>query len=66
MSSQPSVTVGIDLGDHHSHICLIDTENGEVLEESRIPTTPEAFRRRFSAQEPLRVAIEVSAPTRRG
>ncbi len=47
MSSQPSVTAGIDLGDRHSHICLIDTENGEVVEESRIPTTPEAFRRRF-------------------
>lgn len=60
MPSQPNVTVGIDLGDHHSHLCLIDTENGEVLEESRVPTTPEAFRRRFSVPEPTRIAIEAS------
>jgi transposase len=58
MSSQPSVTVGVDLGDRHSHLCLVDTRSGEVLEEGRVPTTPKSFERRFSGCEPMRVAIE--------
>ncbi len=58
---KPSMTVGIDLGDKYSHLCLIDTESGEVIEESRLRTTPEALRRRFSSeQQPLRVAIEAA------
>jgi transposase len=56
---KPSMTVGIDLGDKYSHLCLLDTESGEVIEESRLRTTPETFRRRFSSQRPLRIAIEV-------
>jgi transposase len=56
---KPSMTVGIDLGDKHSYLCLLDTESGEVIEEGRLRTTPEALRRRFSSeQQPLRVAIE--------
>jgi len=58
MSSQSSVTVGIDLGDRHSHLCLLDTGCGEIVEESRIPTTPKGFERRFSGREPMRIAIE--------
>lgn len=58
MSSQPNITVGIDLGDRHSHLCLLDTQSGEIMEESRIPTNPKAFQRRFSGCEPMRVVIE--------
>ena len=53
-----SFTVGVDVGDRHSHLCLLDTETGEVVEESRINTTPQAFERRFSNIERMRVAIE--------
>ena len=56
--SKPSMTVGIDLGDKYSYLCLLDTESGEVIEEGRLRTTPEALRRRFSSEQPLRVAIE--------
>ena len=56
--TQHEVTVGIDVGDRHSYLCLLDTESGEVLEESRIPTGPAAFERRFSGTEPARIAIE--------
>jgi transposase len=49
----------LDLGDKYSHLCLIDTESGEILEEARVRTTPEALERRFSGCEPMRVAIEV-------
>ena len=58
MSSQSDVTVGIDLGDRHSHLCLLDTPSGEIIEEGRIPTTPKGFERRFSGCEPMRVAVE--------
>jgi transposase len=37
----------------------VDTDSGEVIEEGRVRTTPEALRRRFfSEQRPLRIAIE--------
>ena len=51
-------TAGLDLGDKYSHLCLIDTQSGEVVEEGRLRTTPEALRRRFSSEQSLRIAIE--------
>ena len=58
-SEQPKITAGLDLGDKYSYLCLIDQQSGEVIEEGRLRTTPEAFRRRFaSEQRPLRIAIE--------
>jgi transposase len=60
MSQHYALIAGIDLGDRYSHLCLLDTENGEVIEESRIATNGEAFERRFSGAEPMRVAIEAS------
>ena len=56
---QMKMTAGMDLGDKYSHLCLIDTESGELIEESRLRTTPEAMRRRFDSERPLHVAIEV-------
>ncbi len=55
---QPQMTAGLDLGDKYSYLCLIDIESGEVVEEGRLRTTPEALRRRFRSERPLRVAIE--------
>ena len=53
------MTAGLDLGDRYSYLCLIDTLSGEVIEEGRLRTTPETFRRRFaSEQPPMRIAIE--------
>jgi transposase len=53
------ITVGVDLGDKYSYLCFLDTESGEIMEEGRVRTTPEALRRRFcSEQQPLRIAIE--------
>jgi transposase len=57
-SDQPKMTAGLDLGDRYSYLCLIDTLSGEVIEEGRLRTTPEALRRRFCSERPLRVAIE--------
>jgi transposase len=55
---QPNMTAGLDLGDKYSYLCLIDQQGGEVVEEGRLRTTPEAFRRRFSSERPMRIAIE--------
>jgi transposase len=55
---RPKITTGVDLGDRYSYLCLIDTDSGEVIEEGRLRTTPEAFRRRFASELPMRIAIE--------
>ena len=53
------LTVGLDLGDRYTYLSLLDPNSGEVLEEGRLRTTPEALKRSFSARrEPMRVAIE--------
>ena len=57
-SPQPHTTAGLDLGDRYSYLCLIDSESGEVMEEGRLRTSPEAFRRRFVSERPMRIAIE--------
>jgi transposase len=58
-SERPPITAGLDLGDRYSHLCLIDTDSGEVIEEGRLRTTPETFRRRFASERPpMRIAIE--------
>jgi transposase len=57
---RPKMTAGLDLGDKYSCLCVIDDESGEVIEESRLRTTPEALRRRFLFEEHLtKIAIEV-------
>jgi transposase len=52
------MTLGLDLGDRYSHLCLLDQHSGEVVEEGRLRTSPEAFERRFASEEPMRIAIE--------
>ena len=52
------MTAGIDLGDRYSYLCLLDTESGEVIEEGRLRTTPEAFGRRFGSERSMRIAME--------
>lgn len=51
------VTIGMDVGDEYSHLCLLD-EAGEVEEESRIRTSPEAMKRAFHKRASCRIAIE--------
>jgi transposase len=63
-SNHPRMTAGLDLGDKHSYLCLIDTDGGEIMEEGRLRTTPEALRRRFASERPMRVAIEAGTHSR--
>src|SRR5215218_7693085 len=56
---RPQMTAGLDLGDKYSYLCLIDQQSGEVMEEGRLRTSPEAFERRFASERPpMRIAIE--------
>jgi transposase len=57
-NERPQMTAGLDLGDKYSYLCLLGTDIGEVIEEGRLRTTPEAFRRRFASERPMRIAIE--------
>jgi hypothetical protein len=38
---QPRMTAGLDIGDRYSYLCLIDTENGEVMEEGLLCAPPQ-------------------------
>ena len=58
MSHHHDVTAGIDIGDRYSHLCLLDTDSGEVIEEGRILTNRSAFEKRFSGSKPMRIATE--------
>lgn len=57
-TTAPTMTIGIDLGDRKSHICVLDAA-GEIVEESRIATTPKALQARFEGLTPTRIAHEV-------
>jgi transposase len=63
MFNNSTVFIGIDLGDKHSYVVILD-QDGEVTEESRIPTTQNAFTRKFSNFHPSRIAMEVGPHSR--
>ena len=52
------IGIGVDIGDRQSDICVRDTA-GEVVQQTRVPTTKAAIRRFFEQVEPGRVAMEV-------
>jgi hypothetical protein len=37
----PMVIAGLDLGDKYSYLYLIDTDTANIVEESKLRTTPE-------------------------
>ncbi len=55
--SKSTSTIGIDLGDRKSHICVLD-EAGQIIEKGTVATTPAGLRKRFERCEPTRIAIE--------
>lgn len=52
-------TVGMDIGDRYSQLCVLDGA-GEVLEQGRLPTTRRAMTRRFESMPCARIVIEAS------
>ena len=55
---QPSVTVGLDLGDRSSRYCIVD-ETGEVVVEGSTASTKKGLDQVFGALARCRVALEV-------
>jgi transposase len=55
--------VGIDLGDKKSRACTMD-EQGQVVIQEWVATTPEAFFKRFHGQAKMRIAMEVGTHSR--
>jgi len=51
------LTVGLDLGDRFSSYCVLD-ENGEIILERNLPTTPEAMKQTFGRMLRSRIAME--------
>ena len=58
-----SRVVGIDLGDRKSHYCVLD-EDGRVIEEGSVQSTPAAFKAHFGVLESNLIAIEVGVHSR--
>lgn len=58
MTKLATKTVGMDLGDKYSHICVLDAD-GEVVETTRVATTERAIGGFFQLQRPMRVVLEV-------
>lgn len=58
MTKANTLTIGIDLGDEYSQVCVLDAE-GEVVEEGRVRTTEPAFRVRFDGLAPCLTVLEV-------
>jgi len=50
-------TIGMDLGDKYSRVCVLD-EAGEIVEEGRVPTSDAGLTRKFRALERHRIVIE--------
>ena len=58
-----TVTIGVDLGDRKGHICVLD-DQGEIVNEEAITTSPAAFKEYFRKLPPAVVAIEVGTHSR--
>jgi transposase len=63
MFNNSTVFVGIDIGDKFSVVVFLD-KDGEVIEESRIPTTRNAFIQKFKSIPSSRTAMEVGSHSR--
>jgi len=63
MNKNSMFYIGLDLGDKFSYITIIDQE-GESVEETRLPTNKASFQRKFSTLQPCRVAMEVGTHSR--
>ena len=55
--SKPTQVVGLDLGDRHSHYCVLSS-TGEAMEEGRIQTTAAAMAKHFGSEPRMRIALE--------
>ena len=56
-----STVIGLDLGDKHTHVCVLDAETAKVVEQTRIRTTPQDVARFFGGRATCRAVLEAGA-----
>jgi transposase len=54
---EAELTIGIDLGDSWSNYCVLD-QAGEIVEEGRFRSTPDAITKHFNEHARARIAME--------
>lgn len=59
MDQRTILTLGLDIGDRHTHFCFLASAEEEVSEEGRVPTTPKAIEAFLRSRERCRVVLEV-------
>jgi transposase len=59
-ATKTELTIGLDLGDRFTHVCVID-EEGAVAERQRVLTRPTSLRRLLASYPASRVVLEVGA-----
>jgi len=60
---QPAITIGIDVGDKHSHYCWLDAD-GEIVKQGRVASTRAAVEKEFSGITGARIALETGTHCR--
>jgi transposase len=63
MSKKSMLFVGLDLRDRYSQVFILDAQ-GDLLEDSRLPTSRAALERKFVSLPSCRIALEVGAHSR--
>ena len=58
ITGERPMTIGVDLGDRRSHLCVVDAR-GEANAQRSLPTTQRALQRTFTDLAPSRVVMEV-------
>jgi len=56
-----ATTIGLDVGDKYSQVCILDAWTGEILEEARIRTTKAGIKHYFAGKQPAAITLEVGA-----
>lgn len=59
MDQRTILTLGLDIGDRHTHFCFLASSEEEVSEEGRVRTTPKAIEAFLRSRERCRVVLEV-------
>lgn len=63
MNEHTTETIGCDLGDRYSHLCVLDI-SGQVTERARVKTSQSGFRKWFAGRASSTVIIEVGTHSR--
>lgn len=58
------LTIGLDVGDRKTHLCVLDHTTGEILEEGSFKTSEPVLRKRLGGYECARIALETGGHAR--